>query len=256
MADTTVTGLTAARMKEIEAASIVDARINDLGELILTTNGGQDINVGSIKGPKGDQGPQGAISKVAGKGDDGTGNIPLTAADLGAASKSDIASAVPPGVVLFTARSAATTGWLLCQGQAVSRTTYSALYAAIGTTYGAGDGSTTFLLPDLRNRVPVGKGTASYFDTLGEKGGEYTHTLTDDEMPSHNHRLTSNSLTATKSRYSGDVKDNGGNSIAQGDDTGRFSAKIQVDGYTSTVGGDGAHNNLQPYIVLNAIIKT
>jgi hypothetical protein len=62
-----------------------------------------------------------------------------------------------PGMVAAYAGSSAPSGWLLCDGTAVSRTTYSALFAAIGTSYGAGDGSTTFNLPDLRGRVPVGK---------------------------------------------------------------------------------------------------
>lgn len=63
---------------------------------------------------------------------------------------------IPTGTILATARAAAPTGFLLCQGQAVSRTTYAVLFAAIGTTYGVGDGVTTFNLPDLRGRVPVG----------------------------------------------------------------------------------------------------
>ena len=63
----------------------------------------------------------------------------------------------PTGVVLPFAGAAAPVGWLLCYGQTVSRATYAALFAAIGTTYGAGDGSTTFALPDLRGRIAGGK---------------------------------------------------------------------------------------------------
>ncbi len=70
-----------------------------------------------------------------------------------------------PGIVLPFAGSVEPTGWLLCFGQAVSRTTYAALFNAIGTTYGAGDGSTTFNVPDLRGRVPAGK------DNMGGTAG-------------------------------------------------------------------------------------
>ncbi len=64
----------------------------------------------------------------------------------------------PAGAVLPYAGTAAPTGWLFCYGQDVSRTTYAGLFAAVGTTYGAGDGSTTFALPDMRERIPAGKG--------------------------------------------------------------------------------------------------
>lgn len=63
----------------------------------------------------------------------------------------------PPGAMMAYAGATAPAGWLLCYGQAVSRTTYSALFAVIGTAYGAGDGSSTFSLPDLRGRVPAGR---------------------------------------------------------------------------------------------------
>src|SRR3954447_6125965 len=80
-------------------------------------------------------------------------------------------------------------GWLVCDGSAVSRSTFATLFGAIGTAYGAGDGSTTFNLPDLRGRVPVGAGTGAGLTarTLGAAGGEENHTLSAAEMPSHNH---------------------------------------------------------------------
>jgi microcystin-dependent protein len=83
------------------------------------------------------------------------------------------------------------TGWLLCDGSAVSRTTYAELFAVIGTVWGIGDGSTTFNLPDMQGRVPVGIG-GSGVTSVGDTGGEQTHILTIAEMPNHNHTTTMN----------------------------------------------------------------
>jgi len=105
------------------------------------------------------------------------------------------------GTVLDFAGATAPTGWLLCYGQAISRTTYAPLFAAIGTTHGAGDGSTTFNLPDCRGRVAAGKddmgGTAAARltsagsgvagTTLGGAGGAETVTLTATQIPAHTH---------------------------------------------------------------------
>jgi microcystin-dependent protein len=147
----------------------------------------------------------------------------------------------PAGVVLPFAGSTAPTGWLLCFGQAVSRTTFASLFAALGTTYGAGDGSTTFALPDLRGRVGAGKddmgGTAASRltsggsgvagATLGASGGAQTHTLTNGQLPT--------SAIGT-----------GGSTIARGSTVSDLR----------TIGNNEAHNNTQPTIILNYIIKT
>lgn len=92
---------------------------------------------------------------------------------------------VPVGTYIESACSTAPAGYLLCDGSAVSRTTYAALFAAIGATYGAGDGSTTFNLPDRSDRFGLAKG--SIYTPLGAKGGEINHTLTANEMPFHGH---------------------------------------------------------------------
>lgn len=133
------------------------------------------------------------------------------------------------------------TGWLLCDGTAVSRTTYATLYAIIGTTYGVGDGSTTFNLPDVRGRTIVAlKSTDTEFDTLGETGGAKTHTLTTAEVPSHLHTI---------SGVRAGILWTGGGSRAMDPDVGGTQN-------TNSSGGGGAHNNLQPYITLHYIIKT
>jgi hypothetical protein len=91
----------------------------------------------------------------------------------------------PPGTVESFAGSVAPNGWLLCNGQIVSRTTYISLFTAIGTIYGAGDGVTTFNLPDMRGRVSVaaGAGPGLTNRVLGVTDGEEKHTLTINEMP-------------------------------------------------------------------------
>lgn len=103
----------------------------------------------------------------------------------------------PVGSILATARSTAPDGWLLCDGSAVSRSTYAALFAAIGTTFGSGNGSTTFNLPDLRGRVIAGiDSSQAEFDARGETGGAKTHTLTSAQMPSHSHTASTSSAGA------------------------------------------------------------
>lgn len=103
---------------------------------------------------------------------------------------------IPSGMLMPTARvvtapAVIPPGWLLCDGSAVSRTQYAALFAAIGTTYGVGDGNATFNLPNLKGKVIVGQDAAqTEFDGLGESGGFKTHTLVAGEMPIHNHGIT------------------------------------------------------------------
>lgn len=148
---------------------------------------------------------------------------------------------VPTGSVMAFAASSAPGGWLLCDGSNISRTTYSALFAAIGTTYGVGDGSTTFTLPNIKGRVIVGYNSAeTEFNSLGETGGAKTHTLTIDEIPAHTHT------------YQNNVNDQNTDN-AFGTETAADQADINQT--TGSTGGGQPHNNLQPYIVLNYIIK-
>ena len=135
-------------------------------------------------------------------------------------------------------------GWALCDGSAVSRTgVYAALFGAIGTTWGAGNGTTTFNLPNLKGRVLVGRDAAqTEFDVLGETGGAKTHTLTTAEMPAHTHTLTPNPWI------------NSGPWAIRGD-LATHSMTVPGAPVSGSTGGGGAHNNLQPYAVGNWRIK-
>lgn len=226
-----------------EAVETPDLSINDSGHLIYALSDESKLDLGLVKGSSNN--PAGAIMQYAGT------NAPE--------------------------------GWLMCDGSAISRTTYSALFAAIGTTYGAGDGSTTFNLPNLANRVAVG---VSDTHGLGTTGGNETHTMTADEMPSHNHSASTASAGAhdhamnAGSRYltynystTGQgvteravAKASSGNYIAPVVNSSKTDwagwDTVQRDGgHTHTVtvdnsGGGEAISLMQPYVALNYIIST
>lgn len=176
----------------------------------------------------------------------------------------------PAGTVLDFAGSTAPTGWLLCYGQAVSRTTYAALFAAIGVVYGAGDGSTTFALPDLRGRVAAGKddmgGSAAGRLTsnglgvggtgLGNAGGGDTQTLSISHLPAHGHpfQLSVNTASPASSTTTGGFMLNTNTSSSRTAYAGNAgnTAGEQIGG----TGGNAAHSITQPTMVLNKIIKT
>ena len=134
------------------------------------------------------------------------------------------------------------TNWLKCNGQAISRTTYADLFSVIGTTYGSGDGSTTFNLPNISERVIVGNNGDGEF-SLGNTGGEKEHALTINEMPSHTH-LYRASIGAGNAEGTLNFGGQNGGVIS-----GSYGNAIQ------NTGGSQAHNNMQPYIALNYIIK-
>jgi microcystin-dependent protein len=167
----------------------------------------------------------------------------------------------PIGAVIDYAGSSAPAGWLLCYGQAVSRTTYAALFAAISTAYGVGDGSTTFNLPDCRGRAVAGKddmggSSANRLtnqsgglngDTLGATGGAETVTLAALNMPNMNLSVSS----ATVLSSSGNAGATGGSGLP----LGAISTGITVSiDNTARGGAQTATNNVQPTIVFNKII--
>ncbi len=161
-----------------------------------------------------------------------------------------IQTATPTGAVVPYAGTAAPDGWLLCDGQAVSRTTYANLFAVLGTRYGVGNSTTTFNLPDLRGRTVVGagQGPALTNRALASTGGAEAHALTIQEMPAHTHEAPTP-----------------GNSVAG---SGSFEVPLGVSeggGYntvdytnaasTSSRGGNQAHNNMPPYVALTYIVR-
>lgn len=163
-------------------------------------------------------------------------------------------SGILTGMVMPYAGSTLPSGWLWCDGSSVSRTTYADLFTAIGTTYGSVDGA-SFNLPDLRGRViagvdnmnnSVGTGggdaarltaTTVDGDTLGNSGGTETHTLSIAEMPAHTHSVPTTDGTANRQ-------------------AGASNTPVNTDGTSGSTGGGGAHNNVQPTLVLNYMIKT
>ena len=160
--------------------------------------------------------------------------------------KNAVNTNTPVGSISLFAGKTAPTGWLICDGSAVSRTTYANLFSVIGTTYGTGDGSTTFNIPNLKGKVPVGLDSSdTSFDTIGETGGEKEHRLTINEMPSHSHS------TVNMCSFEGGVANTrtgyGYNEVALN--------KSSYGNSVSNTGGGQAHNNLQPYIVMNYIIS-
>lgn len=151
------------------------------------------------------------------------------------------------GDIKYTARSGAFGNWMLCDGSALSRKDYAALFAAIGTTFGAGDGVNTFNIPNVPGKVVVARDpTQTEFDTLGETGGAKNHTNTIAEMAPHNHGAhlagrqstcnTGSSLTIVDPGTPGSWFD---------------GQSVRIDNN----GGGQAYSIMNPYIVFNCVIK-
>ncbi len=145
-----------------------------------------------------------------------------------------------PGEIAMYGGASAPAGWLLCDGAQVSRSTYASLFAAIGTAFGAGDGATTFALPDLRGRSPLGAGQGPGLTSrvLGATGGEEAHALTEAENGPHDHAY--NAPLGNQIDFQAGAASHG-------------EAAIQTNTGMSGIGTP--HNTMHPYSVINFIIK-
>ena len=267
----TVTGFTAARMLVIENTTVVDGEIQG-DNLILLTREGTPIDAGNVRGPQGIQGPMGEV----------------TNADLAAAMAE---TRVPAGTLTMFAGDTAPAGWLMCDGSAVDRTTYADLFAVLGTQYGLGNGTTTFNLPNIQNRFPVGKGPTSWSDTLNKKGGSkdlivvsHTHST-----PNHTHTASGSSNVVNGQQLDVRNKATGGwlyrfsalvtsgqagaaGELGYDDGNGGFGGKYAVDtpahshsigvtvnsggaATTGSAGGSATDANLPPFVTVNFIVK-
>ena len=145
---------------------------------------------------------------------------------------------LPVGAIIPYTKTTAPVNWLICNGSAVSRTTYSQLFSIIGTQYGEGDGSTTFNLPDLRGKHPMGyDSTQTEFNALGKTGGEKKHTQTVDELVPHKH--------------SSDYSSGGGVNIG----ITAMGTKLGTSNLVKETGGGQPFNVLDPYTTTTYIIK-
>lgn len=156
---------------------------------------------------------------------------------------------IPPGTMVDFGGVTAPQGWYLCDGALKNRVSDARLFNAIGTRYGAGDGSTTFAVPNLRKRVTAMiDPDAPGWEEIGTEMGEATHALTAAEMPSHIHTVPS-SAGRTVSQMTP-------NSFAYLEQTaGAFPVALTGDMDTAGSGGNAAHNNIQPTLLVNKIIK-
>ena len=163
------------------------------------------------------------------------------------------AEKLPPGIIFPFAGQSAPDGYLICAGQELSRIEYAELFGVIGELYGSGDGQTTFNLPDLRGRMPLGKDNMNQAsanrvenaqaDSLGGNAGGENHILTVDELAEHTHPITEfivqasevNNVTGARHYFNDDWQ--------------------YINRPTDVEGGNQPHNNMPPYLTLNYLIK-
>ncbi len=192
----------------------------------------------------------------------------------------DAVAGIPAGSMFDFGGGSAPTGYLLCDGSAVSRATYSRLFSVLSTTWGVGDGSTTFNVPDMRGRCSIGAGTGSGLTAraLAGSGGEENHALSEAELATHTHTNSASGSSGTESAShthpeytntgaasagrsgmaSVPTPNVGGNELTY-QNTGTESAShthtISVTVTNNSTGSGTAHNTMQPYKVVTKIIK-
>ncbi len=216
-----------------------------------------------------------------------SGAVTATHSAINSATSFDM----PSGSIIAYAGSSAPSGWLICDGSAISRSTYATLFGIISTTYGVGDSSSTFNLPDLRERVIAGKATSASLltsgvsgitsTTLGNAGGVQGVTLTSAQsgVPAHTHGLTMNAHNhsfsgsphthnfthgldnfhdisgSTPSGNFGSGQTKATESATAGGTIGNTTSTGTIAN-NSTANASSAHTNVQPTIILNFCIKT
>ncbi len=265
------------------SSSAMNADLSDIASTLTgsVASDGQTPNIGPLKARDGGPGnPSYTFQNETGSGfyrqANGQIGIAISGVNIGTFAASGFTyngvslSGVPSGSLTMFAGTAAPTGWLLCFGQEVSQATFAALFAVIGTTYNTGgEGAGNFRVPDLRGRVvagldnmgggaPAGRLSAPQITggatTSGQTGGEQTHTLTLAESAAHAHGGATATGTLAYNQTDGNITGSGTNFInAIG--TGSGTATIPALTITSD-GLGGAHNNVQPTMVMSFIIKT
>jgi microcystin-dependent protein len=170
-------------------------------------------------------------------------------------------NSVITGTIQMWPTTSAPSGYLLCDGTAVSRTTYATLFGVVGTTFGTGDGSTTFNLPNYVDKMPIGKGTIAA--SIGATGGSSTTTLTTSNLPAHSHTATVTDPGHTHPPPSGyNFAGYGppGNSSGPNNTFSAFSqtgsAVTGVSVSIANTGSGTAATTISPYLGINFIIKT
>ena len=167
---------------------------------------------------------------------------------------------IPTATIVPWSSASVPTGFLKCAGAAVSRSTYSALFAIVGTTYGAGDGSSTFNVPDLQDNTPVGEsgskalgstGGANTVSSTGNVGGSTANaTLSEAQLASHDHGLTGSTYV-----YPAGGTGLANNMTGSANTNNAGSGTGHSHNMSATFAGDST-SVLQPYIALIYIIKT
>lgn len=213
-----------------------------------------DLVVNLTTRMSGNVGMGGAPSATAGTDLKVYGNVEI----LGAINGGGIGA--PTGSILAFGGTAAPTGYLLCDGAAVNRTTYAALFAIIAVAYGAGDGSTTFNVPNLQQRFPLGKASAGTGSTLGTTGGaiDHTHTFSQNAPVSGTGSGTTTASTTGNNGTTGTTQLGSNQTISAQPHTHSIpSLTVSVTSLSGTAAvnsSTGAAN--PPYQVVNYIIKT
>jgi microcystin-dependent protein len=163
-----------------------------------------------------------------------------------------LSNGAPTGGLIMWGTGTAPSGWLLCAGAAVSRTTYAALFAVIGTTFGSGDGSTTFNVPNYTNRMPYGTTVAATGGSADAVVVSHTHTASSAVTdPGHTHTIPGGFST-----YGGGNSSGANNTFGLQPNTNSSTTGVTVATTITSAGVSGTNANLPPYLGINFIIKT